>query len=988
MATWRTCVCAAALVICGATSVPAATIYVAAGADLQGALDRARPGDEILLAESAEFVGNFVLPLKTGDGWITVRSAAPDTLLPAFGRRVRPSDAALLARLRSPNSGAALRTDPGAHHWRLEYLEFRGNQNGYGDIIQLGDGSAAQNSVDRIPHHLQLRHLYVHGDPIVGQKRCIALNAAHVTIRDSHVSDCKAVGQDSQGIAGWNGPGPFIIENNYIEAAGENFLLGGADPAIAGLVSDGVTFRGNHVTRPMAWREPLVPTPQGVTAAAVSGGSLPAGTYGYRIVARRPVGQGTTGRSRASVEAQVTTTASGAVRVRWQAVTGASEYRVYGRTPAGQRIYWSVTGTEFVDTGASGISEAVPTSAGTVWSVKNLFELKNARNVVVEGNIFENHWKESQPGYAIVLTPRNQDGGCTWCVIEHVRFEHNIVRNVAAGINLLGHDVPSRPTLQTNDVTVQNNLFTGMSSALGGNAWFLLIGDAPRNVKVARNTVDSTATAVVYTYGGTSLDPREITGFEMSANAARHGSYGFNGEFFSYGNGILNGFYPGAVFASNYLAGAPASRYPAGTLVSGSFPDQFVNAAAGDYAIRPGSLLDGRGIGADFPEIVNRTSGVVAGHWSPNEPDDFPLRVPPTAEFIVSCSFLDCVFTDMSIAGGTPIVARTWTMEDGVAYSAAEQPHRFRTAGTYVVALAVTAGDGQTGTISKEVVVTAPVPPSADFSVTCTYLVCAAMDSSAPGSGAIASRTWNFGDGSPAAGPDAGVSHQFASAGTYTIELRIVDENGLAASASRTVAVEPPNLPPVAAFTAACVDLVCTLIDGSSDVDGRVLAHTWTMGGQSASEAVASVALPAPGLYDATLTVTDDDGARATTTKPVRVTGLLHAGYRGTTSRWSSASGATNYWSASVVVAIHGANERPVAGATVSVAWSGAVVKTATCVTDAAGTCSFASGTLSYLRSSVTLTVSGVLAADSVFDGAASHDAVNATMTALTLRRP
>ena len=121
------------------------------------------------------------------------------------------------------------------------------------------------------------------------------------------------------------------------------------------------------------------------------------------MIARRLLAAGATTRSSASTEAQVTTAAPGAVRVRWQAVPGVSEYRVYGRTAGAQAIYWTVTGTEFIDTGASGSSEAVPTSTGTLWSVKNLFELKNARNVLISGNIFENHWQESQPGYAIVF---------------------------------------------------------------------------------------------------------------------------------------------------------------------------------------------------------------------------------------------------------------------------------------------------------------------------------------------------------------------------------------------------------------------------------------------------------------------------------------------------------------------------------------------------------------------------------------------------------
>ena len=218
---------------------------------------------------------------------------------------------------------------------------------------------------------------------------------------------------------------------------------------------------------------------------------LEPGIYAYRIVARRAVGQGTIGRSTASAEVTVAVSESGsAVRVTWQPVADAAEYRVYGRTAGTQDMFWTVTGTEFTDTGAAGTSGTVPTSAGTVWSVKNLFELKNARNVVVESNIFENHWKESQPGYAIVLTPRNSNGGCTWCVVEHVRFEYNLVRNVSAAINLLGYDSGS-PSRQSLDIAFRQNLFTGLSTALGGNAWFMLIGDGPRDVVLEHNTIDS-----------------------------------------------------------------------------------------------------------------------------------------------------------------------------------------------------------------------------------------------------------------------------------------------------------------------------------------------------------------------------------------------------------------------------------------------------------------------------------------------------------------
>src|SRR5262245_16928848 len=134
-----TCVSAlvALLVLGSIAPLHAQTVFVAAGDNLQAALNAAQPGTTILLQEGAEFVGNFVLPAKSGDALITVRSSAPDSVLPASRTRIRPSDAPYLARLRSPNSLAALRTAPGSHHWVLKYLEFRANQNGLGDILQL-----------------------------------------------------------------------------------------------------------------------------------------------------------------------------------------------------------------------------------------------------------------------------------------------------------------------------------------------------------------------------------------------------------------------------------------------------------------------------------------------------------------------------------------------------------------------------------------------------------------------------------------------------------------------------------------------------------------------------------------------------------------------------------------------------------------------------------------------------------------------------------
>ena len=103
----------------------------------------------------------------------------------------------------------------------------------------------------------------------------------------------------------------------------------------------------------------------------------------------------------------------------------------------------------------------------------------------------------------------------------------------------------------------------------------------------------------------------------MIANAARHGSYGIHGAYFVYGNDIIAHYFPDGVIEANYLAGAPASRYPTPILgplpLPTPFEAQFVNTAEEDYTVRPGSILkgaapDGSDIGADYPALSERVA--------------------------------------------------------------------------------------------------------------------------------------------------------------------------------------------------------------------------------------------------------------------------------------------------------------------------------------------------------------------------------------------
>jgi hypothetical protein len=149
---------------------------------------------------SSDLTDNFRLPDKgASDLFITLRSAAPDSALPPAGVRITPAYAAQLPKIQSATSVSALRTKNYAHHWRLMFLEYRANLSGYGDIIQLGSGDTSQYDLTPVAHDLIVDRVYVHGDPVMGQKRGVALNSRDTQVLNSYIADIKPVRPTSTG---------------------------------------------------------------------------------------------------------------------------------------------------------------------------------------------------------------------------------------------------------------------------------------------------------------------------------------------------------------------------------------------------------------------------------------------------------------------------------------------------------------------------------------------------------------------------------------------------------------------------------------------------------------------------------------------------------------------------------------------------------------------------------------------------------------------
>jgi hypothetical protein len=210
--------------------------------DLQAALDSAIGGDVVELA--GRYVGNFVLPKRADTGWVVVRGAGllPDGRVPA---------AQPLPTLLTPNGQPALRTAPGASHWRVVGLAIEA-----APAVVLAQRLVHLGSLDTLAlaHHLVLDRVRITGHDSLHTKQCVALNSGWAAIVDSRLTGCHANGQDSQAIGGWNGPGPYLIRNNLLADATEIIMFGGADPQRAGVLAADVTIAGNHLTNSASMR--------------------------------------------------------------------------------------------------------------------------------------------------------------------------------------------------------------------------------------------------------------------------------------------------------------------------------------------------------------------------------------------------------------------------------------------------------------------------------------------------------------------------------------------------------------------------------------------------------------------------------------------------------------------------------------------------------------------------------------------------------------
>lgn len=473
------------------------TILVSAGGDLQNALDAAQYGDVVALANGGTWTGNYLLRTKAGIGWICI---APSdwSVVPSGGTRIGPRPD--LPKILSPNNQGAFSTENGAHHYRLVGLDISVPQPvANSGLVRFGSGY--EQILAEMPHDLIVDRCYIHGAPTGNLRRAVVLNCANGAVIDSYISECHEHGSDSQAIAGWSGPGPFKIVNNYLEAASENINFGGADPLIQGLIPSDIDIRRNHLTKPLAWK-------------------------------------------------------------------------------------------------------------GQNWNVKNLFELKNANRVLVEGNVFDSVWRDGQGGSAVNLKSVNQNQTAPWSCTRDVTIRLNLFRNMGSGFMLTGLDVGAAVPMER--ITITDNILTGIDVLpYDGDGRGFLVNSNPIDVVVAHNTILSPTNTLI-TFGGPATDPPRR--FIFRDNLGHGGQYGVKGPGLNTRD-TFTAFMKDGVFLGNVTITTDMTGYPPGNYFPASVKDVgFMSAAdlhlsaTSPYANK---ASDGRDPGADVPAVEEATAGVV-----------------------------------------------------------------------------------------------------------------------------------------------------------------------------------------------------------------------------------------------------------------------------------------------------------------------------------------------------------------------------------------
>lgn len=421
-------------------------------AELQAAINSAKYGDTIVLQAGRKYetAEPLVFPNK-GEGtgsdedYITLRTS--DLIGIGEGARITPNQAKSMPKLITKNANPVINFKWNANHYRFVGIEMTNTLNSNQFTNHLV--SADYPDVGQFPHHLVFDRCFLHSieDTTGGDTTYsslgggIAVEGSEITVMNSWISGFghkypsdRTTPQVSIAIAMGAGPGPYRVINNYLESWYVNVFIGGSDPVTP---NHGVVL-GN-------------PAPTLTSATLNTTANLNVGDY---IGFAQPPGNPTTDYGCG----RVLTKTGNSITFTPLEVSNGRNNRQLGKPPlVGGDVRWNgvlPTDIEIRRNTFYKRPEWNTLNGKTAPSYgKGYMEIKIARNVVIDGNIFDG------TPTSLTITTRNQGGKAPWSTIRNVTVSNNWFKKFASPISAALDD-SQRISTPGGDIFIFNNLFT------------------------------------------------------------------------------------------------------------------------------------------------------------------------------------------------------------------------------------------------------------------------------------------------------------------------------------------------------------------------------------------------------------------------------------------------------------------------------------------------------------------------------------------------
>jgi len=466
-------------------SVPPATrptptgskVAVHNGDNLQSKYNAASCGQDLVLDDGATFTGNFVFNKQcAAPNWILVEGtgcANGTVTAPVYvtqgsinSASVPPWPAPALthyAKITSTNGAPPIVTTdgsnvPGKYNY-LGCLEVTASVS-QGFLVGLTNG-LTETLASQFGDHLMFDRMYVHGinaSSMVQMTRGFLVIGSNISVVNSYVSQIYSSNGDAQAILGAHGPGPYLIQNNFLSASTEIIMFGGTG-------------------RTPGYSCTIAPSPAPTTTSAtvttcIDGASGVVSTPAVGTCAMFYIGTTYTPANWVCITANT----SGALT--WLPALPSAPSAGVGKIKFGM-VPADITITQNYLYKLPTWNPSDPSYDGVNRSSKDFVEDKYGVRWLISGNAMVNSWNAGQ-NMAFNINVTDQNGDCPWCTSSDVTLTNNVVKNIAgAFVIITSQSYTGQCPGPLKRVLIQNNLFwpTGLTPHIAsGGVVFELAG--------------------------------------------------------------------------------------------------------------------------------------------------------------------------------------------------------------------------------------------------------------------------------------------------------------------------------------------------------------------------------------------------------------------------------------------------------------------------------------------------------------------------------